>query len=255
MPARLYAVPASHPCAVVARALELKGLPYERVDIAPVLHKAAGRVLYGASTVPGLKLEDGRKLSGSRHILRELDKLRPDPPLMPADPELRQRAEEAEEWGDEVLQPLVRRILWTALAQKKEAILSYSEGARIVPPTPAPVVKLSAPVISWAERKINKAEDTAVQADLRALPSLLDRVDDWLERGVLGGEQVSAADLQVASGLRLLTTIDDLGPVLERPAGAFARRVFPQYPGHCPAGALPSAWLPASAGAAAAGSA
>src|SRR3954454_14650394 len=35
---KLYAVPASHPCAAVERALLLKGLVYERVDLLPLVH-------------------------------------------------------------------------------------------------------------------------------------------------------------------------------------------------------------------------
>ncbi|MEA2449172.1 MAG: Glutathione S-transferase, N-terminal domain, partial [Thermoleophilaceae bacterium] len=33
----LYSIPGSHPCQTVEAALELKGLPYERVDLLPGL--------------------------------------------------------------------------------------------------------------------------------------------------------------------------------------------------------------------------
>ena len=39
----LHAIPASHPCAAVERALQLKGLPYRRVELIPVAHKAQQR--------------------------------------------------------------------------------------------------------------------------------------------------------------------------------------------------------------------
>ena len=48
MAATLYAVPASHPCAAVEKALQLKGIEYRRVDIPPVAHKAVQKVLFGA---------------------------------------------------------------------------------------------------------------------------------------------------------------------------------------------------------------
>ena len=253
MPARLYAVPASHPCAVVERALELKGIAYDRIDVAPVLHKPIGRMLYGATTVPGLKLEDGRKLAGSRTILRELERMVPDPPLLPkGDDDLSHRVEEAEEWGDEVLQPLVRRVLWCALSRDASDFASYSAGAKLRPPTPAFMTKLSAPAITRAERRIHGATDAVVRTDLRSLPALLDRVEDWIDRGVLGSGTLNAADLQVASGLRLLSTVEDVGPLLDRPAGEFAKRVFPAYPGRTPKGALPSDWFPSATPAAAA---
>jgi glutathione S-transferase len=81
-----------------------------------------------------------------------------------------------------------------------------------------------------------------------ALPSHLDRVDGWIARGVLGGEAINAADLQIASSLRLLLTVGDVAPLIDaRPAGELARRVFGVYPGGVPAGTLPAGWVPGAA--------
>jgi hypothetical protein len=41
----------------------------------------------------------------------------------------------AETWGDEVLQPLVRRLVWAALMRAPRAMESYSEGADLPVPT------------------------------------------------------------------------------------------------------------------------
>ena len=64
--------------------------------------------------MPGLVL-DGERILGSRRIVRALEAKVPDPPLLPADAKQRKSVELAEEWGDEVLQPLVRRAIWAAL--------------------------------------------------------------------------------------------------------------------------------------------
>ncbi len=62
--------------------------------------------------------------------------------------------------------------------------------------------------------------DDAVEADLAAFPGWLDRIDDWIEGGVLGGEPPNAADFQIASALGLAMTLDDLRPAIEsRPGG------------------------------------
>src|SRR2546421_664633 len=111
VPAKLYVVHGSHPCATVARALELKGIPYRSVELMPTMHAAHQRLRFGQRTVPGIKFEDGEKVVGSRAILRRLDALAPDPPLLPADGEPRAKVEEAERWGDEVLQPVARRLV------------------------------------------------------------------------------------------------------------------------------------------------
>ena len=241
MPARLYVVPASHPCFAAAKALELKDIPFDTVHLAPVFHKAHQKLRFGGrGTVPGIVFADGRKVLGSREIMRAAEAMRPDPPLLSDD----QRVREAEEWGDEVLQSVVRRVTWQALSRDTSAQLSYAEGVKLVPPAPQAVAKLSAGAVAWGERKINAASEANARADLVNLPGHLDRVDRWLEQGVIGGERLNAADLQIAAGLRLLLTIEDLVPLIDgRPAGEHARRVFPDYPGRVPAGALPAEWL------------
>jgi glutathione S-transferase len=237
MEARLYVVHGSHPCAAVEKALTMKGVPYRKVELPPPMHAPIQRVLFGKRTVPGIRL-DGEKISGSRPILRRLEELRPEPPLFPADPDERARVEDAERWGEETLQPLGRRLLWPAMKRNPAAMVSYSEHSRLTMPGPA--IRLSAPLISRVEIALNKASDDAVRADLAALPGYLDRIDGWIEEGLLGGEAPNAADLQIASTLRLLMTLEDLRPLIEeRPAGQLALRLFPDADGRMPAGSLP----------------
>ena len=236
--AKLYAVPASHPCAVVERALQLKGIDYERVDLVPMTHPAIMRARFGARTVPGVRFEDGTKVSGSRAIVRELDRRAPEPRLAPDDA----RGAAVEEWGEEVLQSLVRRVLWSALRRSPKAMTSYAEGADL--PLPVSLAALGAVPVAALEKRLNRASDDSVRADLANLHDHLDRADRWIEEGLLGSDRETAADLQVASGVRLLLTLGDLAPAIdEHPVGALARRVFPDYPGHTPAGALPAEWL------------
>jgi glutathione S-transferase len=128
MAAKLYVVPASHPCAAVERALQLKGIAYERVDLPPVIHKAVTKVRFGVGTVPALELDGGR-VSGSRLIMRTLDAAVPEPPLLPADPAQRGRVEDAERWGDEILQSATRRLSWAALSRRADAMRSFSVGS------------------------------------------------------------------------------------------------------------------------------
>jgi len=242
MTARLYAVPASHPCAAAERALELKGLAFERVDLLPVAHKALQKARFGRATVPGLVLDGGEKVLGSRAIVRRLDELVPEPPLVPPEGDARTRVLRAEEWGDEVLQPIVRRLVWASLRRAPGALASYAEGAKL--PVPAGVAALGARPVAWAEVRINAATDSNARADLVNLPHHLDRIDGWIADGTIGGDPVNAADLQIAASLRLALTLGDVAPAIDaRPAGALARRLFAAFPGHVPAGTLPAAWL------------
>jgi glutathione S-transferase len=244
MPAKLYVVHGSHPCATVQRALDMKAVPYKVVELLPPMHAALQRVRFGARTVPGLTLESGEKLSGSRAIIRRLEELAPEPSLFPADPDARTAVERAEEWGDEVWQPMARRLLWRTFTMRPQAMKSYQKGSRF--PLPGVAVRAVAPVVNAVERKLNAADVGAVRADLRALPGHLDRIDGWLADGVLGGETVNAADLQIATSSRLMLTIGDVRPYFAgRPAEGHAMGLFGEWAGSTPAGVFPSEWLSA----------
>ena len=142
-----------------------------------------------------------------------------------------------------MLQPLARRVVWAAVSRRPEVMDDYSASADL--PVPRAVARRSAPLVARAARKANKGSDVNVRADLAHLAHHLDRVDDWIERGVLGGEEPNVADLQIAPSVALIASVDDLAPVFaDRPALALARRWFPGYPeGHVPAGTLPAEWL------------
>jgi glutathione S-transferase len=239
--ARLYTIPASHPGVAAGLMLQHKGIAYKRTDLMPVISKLVLRGLgFPRNTVPAIKV-DGRRLQGSREIARELDRLRPDPPLFPDDPERCAAVEEAERFGDEQLQHPVRQILWWAIKKDRSPLRSYSEGSKLGIPidlamlTAAPIVALSA--------RFNEAGDDNTRRALAELPGMLERIDDWIEAGALNGEQLNAADFQIAPSLGLAMTLDDLRPAIEnRPAGMLAKRLVPNYPGRTPP-ILPPAWL------------
>ncbi|MDP1846332.1 MAG: glutathione S-transferase family protein [Solirubrobacteraceae bacterium] len=247
---KLYVVHSSHPSEAVRKALALKGIPYKTVELLIPTQAPLMRLRFGRRTVPALKLDGGEKVSGSRAIMRKLDELVADPPLLPpeTDPAGRAAVLEAERWGEEVLQPLVRRITWAALKRRPGAIPSYQEASQL-PRLPRPVVRIVGPGVIAIERRMIGAGDGAVRSDLRALPGHLDHVDDLIARGVIGSDpdQPNAADLQIGSSLRLLATIGDARAMLDgRPAAELALRLFGDFPGNLPAGAFPPDWLRAA---------
>ena len=241
MEARLYTIPGSHPGMAVRAMLEYKGIPFKRTDLFPVVSRAVVRGLgFPGPTVPALKL-DGRKLQGSRTISRELDRLQPEPPLFPANAEQRAEVEEAERFGDEQLQHPIRQAIWWAFRRNKKPLRSYSEGAKLGIPVGL-AVATAGPILAM-EVRINDADDENVRGGLAKLGSMLDQVDAWIEAGVIGGEQLNAADFQIGPSLRLAMTMQDLRPMIEsRPAGQLALRVQPEIAGDFPP-VFPPAWL------------
>jgi glutathione S-transferase len=226
----------------------MKSIDYQRVDLLPMTQLLIGPLRYGGNTVPGLRI-DGERLAGSRTIMRRLDTLVPEPPLLPplSDAVARAHVLEAERWGDEVLQSVPRRILDAAFLRDPACMESYAGDAKL--PLPPALLRPALPLTAKLMARRNHAEDEKAKADLAALPAQLEHIDAWIADGVLGGEQPNAADLQIGSSIRLLMTIADVRPMLDaRPALTLTRWFEPQA-GETPAGTLPAEWLPATAAA------
>ena len=152
MDARLFVIPASHPSIAAQLMLEHKGIAYKRTDLLPVISKGVLRAVgFPGITVPAIKI-DGRRVQGTRQIARELDRLQPEPALFPVDAAKLAAVEEAERWGDEVLQPPMRQILWWAIKRDKAPLRSYSEGAKLGLPISL-AMKTAAP-IAWSTRSL-----------------------------------------------------------------------------------------------------
>jgi glutathione S-transferase len=241
--ATIFGVPGSHPTFAAELMLRRKGIDYRRVDLVAVVHRGVLRVLgFPGITVPAMRL-DGKRVQGTRAIAVALDELRPEPPLFPRDPDARRAVEEAEGWGDQVFQPVPRRLVWNALGRDRSRMATYLEGAKLGVPV-AVAVRMGGPVVMAASRA-NHADDEHVRADLASLPKLLDHVDELLRAGAIGGAEPNVADYQIATSTALLATLDDTAPLLAgRPALEHARRIAPGYPGQTPK-VFPQAWLQA----------
>jgi glutathione S-transferase len=238
---RLYTLPGSHPGVAAQAMLRHKGIAFKRTDLFPVMSRLIVRGLgFPRQSVPAMKI-DGRRVQGSREIARELDRVQPEPPLFPTDPEKRVAVEEAELFGDEELQHPIRQIVWWSLRKDMAPLRSYTEGSNLGIPIGL-AVRTAAPIVALTAR-LNEASDENVSEDLAKLGGFLQRIDAWIEAGVLDGEELNAADFQIAATLRLALTLQDLRPLIDaRPAGRLARRVIPDYAGDAPP-ILPPAWL------------
>jgi glutathione S-transferase len=230
--------------------LEHKGIPYRRVDLIAGMHPFAVRVLgfpatakraaqlgegdHGRlamadrlGTVPALRF-DGRRVQTNREISRFLDRVQPEPPLFPLDPDRRRAVEEAELWGDEVLQMPARRLAFAGAmrgpdgprndgADGRLGVLLYKN--RLLRERVAPLFG----------RFIFEVDERAEREMLDALPAMLDRVDAWIEAGVLNGDELNAADYMIVTSLALLTYRPDVeSEIMSRPAGALVDRLLPE---------------------------
>jgi glutathione S-transferase len=236
----LHALPPSHPCMTAERALQLKGLAYERIDFTPGEHTAKMAEIYGEgrTTVPGL-LIDGEPVHGSRPILERLETLEAEPALYPEP--IADAVREAARWGDEELQDLGRRLPWGALHFRPESLGTFGGAGPLDPAGTDFAIRMGR--ASWKYHGITAQR---LAEDLAGLPAKLDHVDALAEAGTIGGEAPNAADLQIGATLRVLLCLGDLRPLLEGRAGErVARAWFEDYAGDIPAGAFPAGWVPA----------
>jgi len=248
MAAKLYVILGSHACRTGMLLLEHKRVEYDTVELPTLLHPVAVRlagfsgerakrelgdrrsvsldVANRLGTVPALKI-DGARVQTNRAIARHLERLRPDPPLFPAEPERRGAVEDAETWGDEVFQMVARRLVLTASRGGPDAMHRRGDDGRLGP-------------LLWHRERVRSAGVSIVRrsfvADERAheslraqLPGMLDRIDGWIDAGVLNGPQLNAADYMLVSSLALLTYANELRPEIEqRRAIELLDRVLPE---------------------------
>jgi glutathione S-transferase len=228
--------------------LEHKRVPYRRVEFVTLLHPLGAR-LHGfdaggetrsagdkrpfglrlgdrLGTVPGLAA--GReRISTNHRIARFLDERHRDPPLFPAEPGRRAAVEEAESWANETLQMAARRIPGAAIVRDPAGSARTTGEGRLG----HLLYKRELTRRLLVPRIIGGvfATGRSVERDpVRELPSLLDRVDAWIAEGVLGGQELNAADFMVAPSLALILYRPDVMPMFEgRPALELVDRLLP----------------------------
>ncbi len=245
----LYVIPGSHACRSAMLMLEHKRLPYRTVvlpsGLHPILVRARGfpghkepiRSVDGAAhaelalldrlgTVPALRVGE-RRIQTNREIARFLERERPDPPLFPQDAGRRAAVEEAERWGDEVLQMAARRVVLATSSHGLEAMHRRAAEGRLGPLLARS--DLARRVLSRIASRSFRAGGRNEAELLASAELLLDKVDAWIGEGVLGGDRPNVADFMIAPSIALLTYRPELGRLIAgRPAGALVDRLVPE---------------------------
>ena len=221
---RLYVIPGSHACRAAMLMLEHKGIGWRAFVFPAGLQTVSMRLLgFRGRTVPALKL-DGTRVQGNRSIARYLDRIEPDPPLLPR---ARQAAiEEAERFADEVLQTVARRLVLAAGRHDLNGLAEHGDAGRLGALLARRRGRRSR--VMWLAARYFGVSDETEALDLAALPRILDRIDSWLAAGVLEGAELNAADLQTAPSLALLAYRLDIREIVEsRPSWQLVERLLP----------------------------
>ena len=249
MKAKLYVILGSHACRTGMLLLEHKAIPYELVELptglqGPMLrlrgfsgNRATFRLVDGRTprmlapadrmgTVPSLVL-DGQRVKTNREISRFLDRLQPDPPLFPADPVERRAVEEAERWGDEVFQMTARRLALTGALHGVDWMQNGGEDGRLgtLLWRSRAMRRIGLKVVA---RAFNAADSEAEARLLESIAEQLDKIDAWIEGGVLNGPALNAADYMIVTSLALLCYRPDMrAEIGRRPMLGLVDRLLP----------------------------
>ncbi len=247
--ATLYVIPGSHACAAAKLMLAGKGIRFHTVELPTGLHPQLVRLrgfpgaekpirmvdgrptrmsalLDRLGTVPALRIGSDRA-QGSTEIARHLERLAPEPPLFPSDPQQRAAVEEAVAWADEPLQMFARRLVIVAGARSLDEMSERGGRGRLgaLLANNGPQRQLAAKL---AARTTFKANAGAERRLLGELPAVLDRADSHVAAGVIDGEEPNAADMMIAPSLALLDyRLDIRDQLRSRPSFAVVERLLP----------------------------
>jgi glutathione S-transferase len=220
----LYAIPGSHPARTGELMLAYKSIPYRRIDLVPGFHRISVRLRgFPGDRVPAVRFADGRRAQRTRPLARTLDQVKPEPRLVPDDP----RVEEAELWGDRVLQQWARRMVVEAGTRDPDLLHARGGEGRLGPllTTREGLRRHIGRLVKFGFRMTPEQ----LRDDQTRVDEMLDHVDELIAAGVLNGERLNCADFQIATSLALVDYRLDVRDNLRRRAGAqLMERVLPE---------------------------
>jgi glutathione S-transferase len=198
----LWQIEISHYSEKARWALEHKGIDHRRRSPLPGSHiPIALWLTRGAqNTLPVLQIE-GRTIGDSTAVIAALEERYPDRPLYPADPELRRRALDLEDFFDEQLGPYARLAAFHALIGEPDV---FAEVAASSVPGPLGKAKglIGAYARGYTSLRFGANSDAAAATARAKILAAMDRLDAELAAGdgeYLVGGAFSVADLTAAS--------------------------------------------------------
>ena len=175
-------------------ALDYKRIPHIRRAEIPGRHTSVAQRLTGGRTLPVLEL-DGAAIGDSTRIIEALERLRPEPPLYPSDPDERRRALDLEDFFDEELGPDIRLLAVHHMLPHPDVLLGS-----FFMDVPRPAARAAFPLI---RRRMNEGfgiDEASVARAHQKLHAACDRFREELQpSGYLVGRDFSVADLTLAA--------------------------------------------------------
>ncbi len=176
--------------------LEAKNFDYQAIEITPGLGQVAIFTLSGQRQLPVLKHGE-IVISDSSAIIGYLEKLKPEPKLIPKHPKEKALVQLIEDWADTTMAKATRNALIKAAAIDPDLLLGLL-------PNEVPtqlrnfIGELPCEIISDLSGLIHEGESTALLSNLEELSHSV-QSSKWLV-----GNEMSIADIAIAAQLSLL---------------------------------------------------
>ena len=211
----LHQFPFSHFNEKARWGLDFKRIPHARKSYLPGPHAGAIHRLSGQSSTPVLTIGE-RVVAGSAEILRVLEELFPDPPLLPTEAEARAEALALQTRYDGEFGPAVRTAIFSVMLLEPGYMCGMFSS-----PQPTPLRWLYRGVFPLARGKVERAYRTDDLAHVDACRSLVERTLDEIAvrvqaTGYLVGDSFTIADLTAAALLAPVADPDH--PDMRRPS-------------------------------------
>ncbi len=237
----LYQFAASHYNEKARWALDLKGVPHQRISLLPGPHMSTMKRLTGATTTPAL-VDGERVVAGSTAILEHLEARFPEPALLPGDPEARERARRIVRDWDERVGPAVRLAKFFEVLEPGYVVGTFGVGqgrARLT------AYRLLFPVVGrLMKRRMQIDAEHAAPARELTRQALDFVAKESQATGYLAGDGFGIADLTCAALLMpCVDVVDSGGPAeaatrkrdawlarwADHPGSEWVRRIYARH--------------------------
>lgn len=231
MDLELFHFPYSHFNEKARWALDYKGLPHRRRGLLPGLHMRKVKRLTGQTRTPCLRIDD-KWIVGSAHIVAELDRVAPEPPLFPSDPAERRQVEIIIARFDDDWAPRIRRVVLSALLDKSDYLARLFATGQ--PGAKRLLYRALMPMAKGMIRKGNGITgEGSVQNGLAACRDAVSFVSENAgKNGYLVGGRFTAADLTAAAILSPLADPPDCEMTRPRPVPEKVAALQMEYANH-----------------------
>ncbi len=206
-------------CHKVKAALDLKGIPYNKIEVNPMSKaelKKLGPIPEGRRKVPVVEF-DGHVIRESSDILRWLDTIDSKVPLVPENQEKRELADQIDAWVNDDLTQILPTVLYGTWMESVKAAKLTAATSNFSKLDNIKVSIFGSVVMKLIAKRILKKRGNGKTGE-ELLSAELDKLERWLgEKNYLCGDELSLADAATHGALTCVKEFPAFKYIEDRP--------------------------------------